>query len=190
MARRAAGAPDPISNTPIKHNYPKQPSICLQSAAASTAASMATHTGRAGPTSGTYLIALISCRSLGLVGGARFLLIPRQEEDPSIAWWGSIADQPFQWHQRNHSSPLSLHYSALSQTSIPARARLRAHNSPKQRTWYRGRWHTAASLGQLPKPEVCNPRRARVQASSWRKPVKHLNLMSWNCSGLSSSMFQ
>ena len=54
------GAPDPISNTPSKHNYPKQPSICLQSAAASTAASMATQTGRAGPKSGTYLIALIS----------------------------------------------------------------------------------------------------------------------------------
>ena len=70
------------------------------------------------------------------------------------------------------------------------RARLRAHNSPNQGTWYRGKWHTTSSLGQLPQPLHRNPRRAQPHPSGWKRPVPQLHVLSWNASGLSSALFQ
>ena len=70
------------------------------------------------------------------------------------------------------------------------RARLRAQTSPNLGTWYKGRWHTIDSLGQIPRQHHRSHRRAPSQPSAWRRQVPHLRVFSWNASGLSSSMFQ
>ena len=70
------------------------------------------------------------------------------------------------------------------------RARHRAHSSLNQGTWYKGRWHTVDSLGQLPQPSHQPPRRDKLRLAKCRRPTPHLQVLSWNASGLSSAMFQ
>ena len=42
----------------------------------------------------------------------------------------------------------------------------------------------------LPKPFQSRPRRARPQPAHWRRQAQHLNIFSWNASGLSSALLQ
>ena len=167
------------------HHVPSPPSLSF----GSHSTNPVTTRSRAGPKPGTYLLVLIYSRSMVLVGGARVAPDSAPGAGPIATAMGKHRGpaQPVA-----SASPMQSPVPEITHSIKRAyrRARLRAHNSPHQGTWYRGRWHTAASLGRLPKPTLSNPRRVREQASCWRRPVKHLRLLSWNCSGLSSPMFQ
>ena len=70
------------------------------------------------------------------------------------------------------------------------RARLRAHASPNQGTWYRGKWVTADNLGKLPKPIVSPPSTHRRSLPQRANSLRPLRLLSWNAGGLAGSLYQ
>ncbi|CAE7659958.1 pol [Symbiodinium sp. CCMP2456] len=70
------------------------------------------------------------------------------------------------------------------------RARNRAHASPLQGTWYKGKWHSASTLGHLPKPTPDIPRSTAKRAVRRTTLDRHLRILSWNAGGLTSSMYQ
>ena len=144
---------------------------------------------QSGPKSGSCLLKLLSVSLIAQAGGVRVpsdsasgggLVVPaaRKHRGPSPPEGPASPQQPPVF-QLTHSVKRAFR-----------RARLRAHNSPNQGTWYHGKWHTASSLGQLPQPLHRNPRRAQPHPSGWKRPVPHLHVLSWNASGLSSALFQ
>ena len=136
---------------------------------------------RAGPKSGSYL-------RLSLL-----LVMPNQIAGARVAAWAKHAAEPaFPAGKQLGATPgappqqrlLAVHKRAYR------RARLRASQSETGYTWYRGRWHSRATLQAIAQPPT-RPSRSRAAASEQsRRPVPVLQMLSWNAGGLSSGLYQ
>ena len=170
--------------------------VCCEHPAAFSASQASAHqlrlqllASQSGPKSGSYFKLMLGSSLIASVGGVRVPLDSTSGGRPAVPTAGKHrGPTPTQ------ASVIPLQHPTfrIAQSAKRAyrRARLRAHSSPNQGTWYKGRWHTAESLGQLPQPLNSRPRRVRPQPATGSRQVPHLNLFSWNASGLSSALFQ
>ena len=192
----AAGASDtqPNPKDPSLRTYPRRASTALRySRRPARRSSLSPTDGRPGPKSGTGFRYICYFLSIMETGGVR---VP-----PVTTTGGRLASAPA--GAGKHRGTARTTASAPQPTSIPQthilktakrafrRARNRANASAEQGTWYKGKWHTAASLGRLPLPEPLQTRRSRKpRARGTAQAVRHLRILSWNTSGLSSPLFQ
>ena len=150
---------------------------------------LSTPASQSGPKSGSYLVLILRISLIAPVGGVRVPLDSASGGGPAATAAGKHRG-PAPIMASVHPTQHPVTKIAQSMKRAYRRARLRAQASPNLGTWYKGRWHTLESLGQLPKQTQRNHRRARPQPSSWRRQVPHLRVLSWNASGLSSALFQ
>ena len=144
---------------------------------------------QSGPKSGSCLLVILQLSMITQAGGVR---VPSDS-----ASGGGLAAPAARKHRglsppRGSAPEMQPSASTLKRSIKRAfrRAQHRAQSSPNQGTWYRGKWHTTTSLGQLPLPLRRNPRRAQPHPHGGRRLTPHLQILSWNASGLSSAMFQ
>ena len=144
---------------------------------------------QSGPKSGSCLLTTVCISMLAQAGGVRVpsdstsggglaVTTARKQRGTSPPRWSAPTLQP----------PVSSFTRSVKRAY--RRAQNRAKSSLNQGTWYRGRWHTTESLGRLSEPLRNHPRRVQPQPPRGRRLTPHLQVFSWNASGLSSAMFQ
>ena len=142
---------------------------------------------RSGPNSGAYLTIIVLSHVLQQVGGVR---VP-----PGPAPGGGLVTSVM----RKQRGPVPTMAPATQNPPLTPpksikrafrRARLRAHNSPNQGTWYRGKWLTADNLGKLPMPITPSPHFHRRSMPRRTSSHRHLRLLSWNAGGLAGPLYQ
>ena len=139
------------------------------------------HLSRAGPKSGTCLIALLAFQHITETGGAR--VAPGSAPGVGLASAGKtrgealprVVPEGFPKHVKR---------------AFP-RAKGRAARSLCGGTWYRGKWHDSSTLQALSKPSsrpVLPP--LRVNRRPVRRSKTDLCMLSWNTSGLGGGVYQ
>ena len=159
--------PKPHKPLTPKHHPPKPPKSMSQ----------------AGPKSGCCLPLSVMMLTHSIEGavGVRVASIAAVEAGPGAS--------PGKHCSRALSMPLTQAVPRFSEKRAYRRARLRAARAGG--TYYRGRWHSAASLQTLPytPPQAAprfKPRRARQHAGA----TSELHCLSWNAGGLHAGLYQ
>ena len=134
---------------------------------------------RAGPKSGISLNRLITYVITSQANGARVALA-------ATAGAGSTSVEKLRGEAPQHSvAPLPKHIKRAYK-----RACNRASRSELGGTWYRGQWQILKTLGCLPKPPPPVSRKVPGRAQTASNNDFKLQVLSWNASGLSSSVYQ
>ena len=134
---------------------------------------------RAGPKSGISLTRLITYVIISQANGARVALA-------ATAGAGSTSVEKLRGEAPQHSvAPLPKHIKRAYK-----RACSRASRSELGGTWYRGQWQTLKTLGCLPRPSPPVSRKVPSRARPAPNNDFKLQVLSWNASGLSSSVYQ
>ena len=115
--------------------------------------------------------------------GARVASITTVEAGPSSSELGKLRGPVLSMSRTDLIQP------RVAEKRAFRRARLRAGRMGG--TWYRGRWHTAASLQALPyKPKPTAPRTVRQQQRASQAHLPQVRSLSWNAGGLTSAVYQ
>ena len=96
---------------------------------------------------------------------------------------GYVFEAKHSGHTRFTTRPTS-----YQQATKRAFRRARHRAQEKGGTYYRGRWHTPSTLGQLLGQPVRSSTRKKVPAAS--KPEHSMEVFSWNAGGASSAVYQ
>ena len=139
------------------------------------------HLSRAGPKSGTCLLALLTFQHLTETGGAR--VTPGSAPGVGLASAGKTRGEAL---PRVVTGGFPKHVKRAFR-----RARGRAARSLCGGTWYRGKWHDSNTLQALSKPSsrpVLPP--LRVNRRPLRRSKTDLCMLSWNTSGLGGGVYQ